>query len=112
MVQSGDPKLSIAHTFLTMPDLFNFFLTGVKANEFTNATTTQCYNPVEKKWDIELLQGLDIPPHIFDEIVNPGTVLAGRQSHRLAFLYLRGHVRRTVKQNKAQRRCEQDCLLH
>jgi rhamnulokinase len=58
-----------------MPDLFNFWLTGIIVNEFTNATTTQCYNPREKRWASELLTALDLPLHIFRQIVQPGTVL-------------------------------------
>jgi rhamnulokinase len=75
MAQADDPGLSIAQTFLNMPDLFNFFLTGVKANEFTIASTTQCYNPVEQQWAFELLNTLGIPTDIFGEIVSPGTIL-------------------------------------
>jgi rhamnulokinase len=71
----NDPALQSAKTFLTMPDLFNFWLTGSKVNEFTNATTTQCYNPREKRWASELLAALDIPQQIFGQIVQPGTVL-------------------------------------
>lgn len=75
MRQENDPALQSARTFLTMPDLFNFWLTGSKVNEFTDATTTQCYNPREKRWASELLAALDIPQHIFGQIVPPGTVL-------------------------------------
>ena len=75
MRQENDPALQSARTFLTMPDLFNFWLTGRKVNEFTDATTTQCYNPREKRWAFELLAALDIPGHIFGQIVPPGTVL-------------------------------------
>lgn len=75
MVQANDPALSIARTFLTMPDLFNFFLTGVKFNEFSNATTTQCFNPVTKNWALELLAALGIPTQIFGQIVPPASVL-------------------------------------
>lgn len=75
MRRENDPALQSAKTFLTMPDLFNFWLTGVKANEFTDATTTQCYNPREKRWASELLAALDIPQQIFGQIVPPGTVL-------------------------------------
>jgi len=75
MVQADDPALSVAQSFLTMPDLFNFFLTGVKASEFTIATTTQCYNPFEKTWATDLLSSLGIPTNIFGEIVDPGTML-------------------------------------
>jgi rhamnulokinase len=75
MSKANDPALSIARTFLNMPDLFNFFLTGEKANEFTVSTTTQCYNPVKQAWAFDLMAALDVPTHIFGEIVPPGTVL-------------------------------------
>ncbi len=75
MRQENNPALQSAGTFLMMPDLFNFWLTGSKANEFTISTTTQCYNPREKRWASELLAALDIPQHIFQRVVPPGTVL-------------------------------------
>jgi rhamnulokinase len=75
MRQENDPALQNARVFLTMPDLFNFWLTGRKANEFTISTTTQCYNPREKRWASELLTTLDIPQHIFGQIVHPGSVI-------------------------------------
>jgi len=75
MVVSGLPALDIAETFLTMPDLFNYWLTGRKVCEFSIATTTQCYDPRKGDWAIPLLERLGIPTHIFPEIVPPGTVL-------------------------------------
>ncbi len=75
MSKANDPALSIGRRFLNMPDLFNFFLTGEKANEFTISTTTQCYNPAKRAWASDLMAALDIPTHIFGEIVPPGTVL-------------------------------------
>jgi len=75
MAQAGHPALSIARTFLNMPDLFDFFLTGRRASEFTIATTTQCYNPREGTWAWDVLEALGIPTHLFGEIVQPGTIL-------------------------------------
>ncbi|MBN1452868.1 MAG: rhamnulokinase [Anaerolineales bacterium] len=75
MRRENDPALQSAKTLLTTPDLFNFWLTGRKAGEFTISTTTQCYNPREKRWAFELLAALDIPQSIFQPIVQPGTVL-------------------------------------
>jgi len=75
MRRENDPALQSAKTLLTTPDLFNFWLTGRKAGEFTISTTTQCYNPREKRWAFELLAALDIPHSIFQPIVQPGTVL-------------------------------------
>lgn len=75
MVRQQSPALDIAHTFLTIPDLFNYWLTGQKVCEFTNATTTQCYNPLENGWAKSMVAQLGIPTHIFPDIVEPGTVL-------------------------------------
>ena len=75
MRMSGDPILDLAHTCLTMPDLFNFWLTGRKVCEFSIATTTQCYDPRAKTWAVDLLQQLDLPTSVFGEIVAPGTLL-------------------------------------
>ncbi|MFQ5812587.1 MAG: rhamnulokinase family protein, partial [Anaerolineae bacterium] len=75
MVVGRSPALDIADTFLTMPDLFNYWLTGRKVCEFSIATTTQCYDPRQGDWAIPLLERLGIPTHIFPEIVPPGAVL-------------------------------------
>lgn len=75
MASADSPALAAAETFLNMPDLFNFWLSGRKANEFTIATTTQCYDPRRGVWAWELLEALGIPTRIFGEIVAPGTVL-------------------------------------
>jgi rhamnulokinase len=80
MVQRGSPALEQAATFLTIPDLFNYWLTGRKVCEFTNATTTQAFNPTTGSWATELLTSLGIPTHIFPEIIKPGTVLGSVQS--------------------------------
>jgi len=75
MAVARAPALDIAETFLTMPDLFNYWLTGRKVSEFSIATTTQCYDPRKEDWARPLLEGLGIPPHIFPQIVPPGTIL-------------------------------------
>ena len=90
MIQAGDPALSIARTFLNMPDLFNFFLTGEKASEFSIATTTQCYNPLKQTWAFDLLTALGIPTNIFREIISSGTVLGELRSSLAGELGLGG----------------------
>lgn len=69
------PALEYAQTFLMMPDLYNFWLTGNKVCEFTDATTTQVYDPRARRWAFPLLKALDIPTAMFPPIVAPGTVL-------------------------------------
>jgi rhamnulokinase len=75
LVESRSPQLQIAETFLTAPDLLNYWLTRVKLCEFSNATTTQLYNPTAANWATEIIAKLGIPSHIFPEIVPPGTRL-------------------------------------
>jgi rhamnulokinase len=57
------PLLDVAETFLMMPDLFHWLLTGVKANEFTNASTTQLFDPRKRTWAYPLLERLGLPSH-------------------------------------------------
>jgi len=73
LVASQSPQLAIAKTFLTAPDLLNYWLTGAKVCEFTNATTTQMYNPITGNWATELMEALDFPKNIFPVIISPGT---------------------------------------
>ncbi len=71
--QAGNPVLDIADKFLMIPDLLRYFMTGKRYNEFTNATTTQLYNPLSGRWDEELLVKIGIPATWFGEVVQPGT---------------------------------------
>jgi rhamnulokinase len=84
-VESHDPQLAQAETFLLMPDLFNYWLTGQKVAEYSDASTTHMLDAAKRKWDKELLGKLNIPTHIFPEIISPGTVI--------------GHVRPDVMQD-------------
>jgi len=71
----NSPVLDMAEHFLMMPDLFNFLFTGVKASEFTDATTTQFYDPRAGRWSTELLEKLGLPTAFLPRIIPPGTVV-------------------------------------
>ena len=75
LVVNNSPSLEIAETFLTMPDLFNYWLSGQKVSEFTIATTTQCYDPRQQTWAAPLLEAMGIPRRIFPDVIAPGTRL-------------------------------------
>jgi len=62
-----------AHTLLLIPDLINFYLTGKRVAEYTNATTTQMVNARTGKWDCELLNRLSLPVNMLPEIIPAGT---------------------------------------
>jgi rhamnulokinase len=75
MVVAGDARLRDADRLLTMPALVGYWLTPDSADEYTAATTTQCYDLVADAWATDLLEKLGIPTHIFGPVVQPGTVL-------------------------------------
>lgn len=68
-------QLDEAATFLMVPDYLNFVLTGAKANEYTNASTTALVNAKTCDWDDGLIDRLNLPRHIFQPIRMPGTSL-------------------------------------
>ncbi|MDD5596345.1 MAG: rhamnulokinase [Victivallaceae bacterium] len=71
--KNGD--ISRAKRFLMIPDYLNFRLTGIKANEYSNATTTQLLNSGTCDWDGALLAALGIDRGLFERPRLPGTVL-------------------------------------
>ncbi|MCD7880527.1 MAG: rhamnulokinase [Clostridiales bacterium] len=68
-------QLEQAESLLMIPDYFNFRLTGVKKQEYTNATSTNLVNAREKTWDLELIARLGLPTRLFGELSVPGTVV-------------------------------------
>lgn len=73
--QRHPEHLEQAESLLMVPDYFHYLLTGKKAAEYTNATTTQLVSPVTKNWDHELIERLGFPDKIFPQIIMPGTAL-------------------------------------
>jgi sugar (pentulose or hexulose) kinase len=71
--------LKEADRLLFIPDLLNYWLTGVKCNEMSIASTSQMYNPQTGDWAWDLLDRLGIPRHLFGNIVQPGHVLGKLQ---------------------------------
>ncbi len=69
------PVLDVAKRFVTIPDLFNYWLSGEITNEFTNATTTQCLDPRKRDWATPVLDAMNIPAHLFGRLTDPGTTI-------------------------------------
>ena len=61
-----------AKTLLTIPDYFNFKLTGVKLAEYTETSTGQLLNPETKDWDYELIDMLGYNRDMFCKVTAPG----------------------------------------
>lgn len=73
--QSHPEYLEQAETILMIPDYFNFLLTGVKKNEYTEATTGQLISPKTNDWDYELIDMLGYNSKMFLPVSMPGTVV-------------------------------------
>jgi rhamnulokinase len=75
MKLTGAPALAAGRKLLHIPDLFNYWLTGVAKSEATIASTSQFFDPTTMTWATELLRRLDLPDEILCPIVAPGTRL-------------------------------------
>lgn len=68
-------QLAQAAAFLMVPDYLNYRLTGVLANEYTNASTTALVNAETRDWDDALIARLGLPRGIFQPIRPAGSAL-------------------------------------
>lgn len=67
--------LSRAGTLLFIPDIMNYWLTGVAASEPTIASTSQFFNPRIRNWSRGLLRKLDISDDILPDLYETGGIL-------------------------------------
>ena len=75
MNQTNGPLVQQADRFLMIPDFFNWLLSGSRVVEFTNATTSQMFHPINRTWAFDLLRRLNLPTPMFGDVVDPGTKL-------------------------------------
>jgi rhamnulokinase len=68
-------ELSRSHRLLMIPDLLHNWLCGSLVSERTNASTTQCWDPVAGAWATDLLAQLGLPTQMLPPVVEPGTIL-------------------------------------
>ncbi|MBI4909380.1 MAG: rhamnulokinase [Acidobacteria bacterium] len=91
MKQAGSRALEVADTLLMMPDLFNYFFTGMRRAELTIASTSQFYNPVEKCFARPLLEKLGLNAGILPAIVQPGSLLGPALGSGIPVYAVAGH---------------------
>ena len=75
------PALKSAATFLMLPDLLNYVLSGVQSSDITNASSTQLLNAHSQEWDWDLIEKLEIPRSIFPALHKPGIKLGNIKGH-------------------------------
>ena len=61
--------------FLMVPEYLLWKLCGVKAKEYTNATTTGMVNAQTGEFDPEIVNALGLPQELFPKLTQPGTVI-------------------------------------
>ena len=60
---------------LMMPEYLLWKLSGVKAREYTNATTMGMIHAKTGEFDMEIVDALGYPRHLFPKLSQPGTLL-------------------------------------
>ncbi len=68
-------RLADATDFLMIPEYLMYRLCGVKAHEYTNATTGGMVSAETGEYDPAIIEALDLPKHLFGKLQQPGTVI-------------------------------------
>ncbi len=67
-----DDRLLSATDYLMIPSYFTYKLTGIKTHEYTNESTTSLINPWSKKYQISVIEKLELPKRLFKDINSAG----------------------------------------
>ena len=65
-------RMKKAKSFLMLPDYLHFLLTGIKKQEYSNATTTGLVNAVTKEWDLDTIAMLGYKKSLFKPLHKAG----------------------------------------
>ena len=76
-------RLQQATDFLMIPEYLMWKLCGVKAHEYTNATTMEMVNSETCEYDPEIIERLGLPKHLFHPLQKPGTVIGEYEGIRV-----------------------------
>ena len=85
-------RMEKAKSFLMLPDYFHFRLTGVKKQEYTNATTSGMVNAKTHTWDEEILDKLGYKKELFGQLSQPGTEVGEFTDEVAAFVGYKAKV--------------------
>ena len=68
-------RLDHATDYLMLPSYFIYKLTGIKTHEYTEESTTGLLNPNTNDYDYEIIDKLELPRALFNNIKQPGYVV-------------------------------------
>lgn len=76
LIDHSDFSIKQDLTWLNIPDLLCYFLTGEMKTEYSMASRTLCYDLEKRQWSNELLEMFELNEIIrFPEVVNSGVVI-------------------------------------
>lgn len=75
LILSKSKIFHIAFKYLMIPDLLNYFLTGLIYGEYTVNSMSQLMDQSNENWSYYILDKIGIPKNIFPEIIQPGTLI-------------------------------------
>jgi rhamnulokinase len=75
--------IDAARALVTIPDLFNYWLSGRICSEYTVATTTQLVDARTRTWATRLLDEIGLPTRLLPEIVQPGSIIGTVRSEAI-----------------------------
>lgn len=78
----GSDQYESAQSFLLLPDLLNYILTGVQSTEVTNASTTQLLGSSTRVWDSELIELAGLRSQLFTKLHEAGAVIGPVSGHQ------------------------------
>ena len=68
-------RLDHATDYLMLPSYFSYRLTGKKSHEYTDESTGSLLNANTENYDFDLIDKLELPKHLFNDIQKPGYVI-------------------------------------
>ncbi|MEA4831183.1 MAG: rhamnulokinase family protein [Oscillospiraceae bacterium] len=90
LVKKRPALISRAKRLLLIPDLFNYFLTGIMNTELSMASTTQLLDANKKEYSPEILNALGISAELFPPVTDCGFILGGISDDVAAEVGLKG----------------------
>ena len=76
-------RLTGVTDFLMIPEYLMYRLTGVKAHEYTNATTGGMVSAETGEYDPAIVRALGLPEHLFQKLQQPGTAIGAYEGIRV-----------------------------
>lgn len=86
LISSGSRILELSPRYLMMPDIINYFLSGVPVLEYTLMSFTQTVDQSKRDLSDYILKKYSIPKKIFPEIASSGTIIGTLNDYLCEYL--------------------------